>query len=614
RELEPRIIIDTVSGLVVAAKGAHRLLYSSGGTIPNRGLYSLRLDGDGKRIGELDEEFVWERRVGDSFTMGTQAWMIVDIGAEAVRVRPLDRAADFMPFWKGGPNYASPELASGLLGLVDRLSAAGSGSMGTLLERECGFSPGAIREMERFMAAQKAAQGSVALPGSGNIVLELVEGGLRRGGTALLIIHTMRGGRLNEALALVLSAALEAEGSLCPQVTADDEGLMLLLPDEGEGGAWIDSVERVLKSLGSRSRMDAFLKAKIEGSGLFASAFRENAGRSLLLPRGFPGKRLPLWISRLRASRLFDAVRELGDFPVTLETWRSLLVDFLDVEGLGSLLSALEAGSVGIGRFKSAAPSPFASGARYVETTEYLYRGDDLGGARSTLSSDAIAEALGSPLRRPRIDPELAADFSRRKKRLVRGWAPESPQELAEWVRERVAIETGELDELVALGGFVETWREDPGVGGSLVRLRLPGASEELVVHVERRDFLVRDPALALAEWLRFEGPIVREKLEALFGFGDGLADLLAGLVAEGLMLDDVLLRGSDSCFVIDRENCERFLRIGRNAARLRVRAGSPADLFKLLSLAQGLDRLDVGRDPDLGSVMERLAGYPAPA
>lgn len=610
RELEPRLAVDRIGGAVVADRGALRLLNFSGGSIPDRGLYALRIQGEGKRLGELDEEFVWERRVGDVFAFGSQAWRIVDISAEAVQVRPLEGRAAFMPFWKGGPNHASPELAAGLLDLVERLGTLGPGRRLAFLEEDCGMSVEAAREACRHLEAQEAAQGGLPLPGPTSIILELVEAG-RRDGSAAVIVHTLRGGRVNEALALLLSGALAEEGEPEVQAMADDEGVLLVLPPDGGGEESLSRIEGILRRLGDERRAEALLRSRLEGSGLFAAAFRENAGRSLLLPRGLPGKRVPLWVTRLRAARLFEAVAGGGDFPVTLETWRTVLTELLDLEGLTALLDGLATGSILLGSFRSHRPSPFASGARWAETNEYLYRPDDLGGRRSSISDEAIGEALGSAERRPRLDPDLVADFVRRRKRLVEGWAPQDLLELAEWVRERVALEPAELGELGRLGGLAALLDEDPSLGGRLERLRLPGAAAELVVHVERREALLADPSASVAEWLRLEGPLPAPDFGRLFGLaGEVLEGLLESLVAEGLVLRDVLLQGSETPHVVDRQNCEILLRLGRKAARPRVEARPARDLFRFVAAVQGLGD-EAAREG--AAVLEGLAGYPAP-
>lgn len=613
RELEPRVILDAASGMVHAVRGASRLLWTSGGTIPDRGLYSMRLARDGKRIGELDEEFVFERKKGDAFTLGSQSWRIVDIGPEAVTVLPLDRPADFIPFWKGGPLHASRELALGILDLVDRLEACGNESeFRRFLEKECAFSEDAVVELGKFLSAQRKAQGGVPLPTSKRIAIEVM-GGKGAEGEAALLVHDFRGGRINEGLAFVIAAAFAEEGAGEVQVHADNEGVLVLVPGRKGDEALVEGLRSILRGVGERSRLEALLRALLESSGIFASAFRENAGRALLLPRGGGRKRQPLWRTRLRATRLFAAVRDKENFPITLETWRTILVDQIDLEGLAAFLSDLAEGSIEIRSFFSDRPSPFASGAAWLREGDLMYRADDIRGDRATVSTDAVTLALDSPRYRPLLDPVLVEAFVRKRKRLLPGWAPENLIELAAWIDERVAVTQGELAELAAYSGLEASLSEDESAGGRLERFRLPGGTCDLVVTAARRKELSDDAAACLSEWLRFEGPVEAGTVEALFGIGREEFEVVAeALVDEGIVVRGLLVRGGGES-IVDRQNYEIILRIGRAAARPSIAARPLVSLFRLVARTQGLDGggEGVGNSPE--ERLRKLAGFPSP-
>ncbi len=614
RELEPRLSLDRGSAVVTARDGVRSLLYSSGGAIPDRGLYSLRVHGSRTRIGELDEEFVWERKVGDAFSFGAQAWRIVDIGSEAVEVVPLGREADFMPFWKAESRFRSPELATRCLELLDRLGPLGPEGAAAFLESGYHFSPEAALSLALFVDSQKTAGGGKAsLPGSRLIVIEANADPARRGDAVRLLVHTLRGAAINETLALALAAAWEEEAGLPIQVLADDDSILALVPlvAEAEGGEPAAVAARLIAALSAPGRLEALLRSRLEGTGLFGAQFRENAGRALLLPRGLPGKRTPLWITRLRAKKLFEAVRGFSDFPVTVETWRSCLGDLLDLEGTRDLVSAVAEGRIGVSCFSSRSPSPFSREAVWKETNEFLYRGDALESrSSSSVSDQVVAEALRSSRLRPRLDPALVADFVGRLKRLVPGWSPESGLELAEWAKERVAIPVSELPGLLTLSpALAQAYEADPSCGGALLRMTLEGGSEALLVHAEFEQELRADPASLLPEWLRREGPVEPGRITELFGLdGARLDDLLDGLVEEGTIVVDVLLRGSEAEAVIDAQNLELLLRLGRKAARPRVEARPASDLLRLVSAVQG-----IGGGRELPAVLESLAGYPAP-
>ncbi len=427
RELEPRIAVDAATGAVWAGKSARSLLYSSGGTIPDRGLFSMRVAGSNARIGELDEEFVWERKVGEVFTLGAQAWRIAEIGSEAVVVVPAPPDPDIVPFWKGEARFRSPEMCSRALALLGELEERGEDEGAALLAADYGFSARASAECSRFVAAQKAAgSGAPSLPLARRLVLEEHAEAGSRGDTCRLVLHTLRGLAVNEPLAIALAAAMEEECGLPVQKVSDDDLVLLAVP-RVEGLDPAAAFVRSFRSLAAGDRLDRLVRAGLEGTGIFGAQFRENAGRALLLPRGLPGKRVPLWMTRLRARKLFEAVRGSPDFPVVVETWRSCLGDLFDLAGARELAVEVAEGRVEIARFASRSPSPFAREALWKEIGENMYRTDELQGkATSSVSDSVVAEALRSARLRPRLDPALVADFEARLKRLVPGWAPDS--------------------------------------------------------------------------------------------------------------------------------------------------------------------------------------------
>jgi ATP-dependent Lhr-like helicase len=625
RELEPRLAVDAATGTVVAGKGARGLLCSSGGTIPDRGLFSVRMAGSKTRIGELDEEFVWERRTGEVFTMGAQAWRITDIGSEAVIVVPAAPDPDIVPFWKGEARFRSPQLSGRALALLDELGGLDTEAGAAALVSGYGFSRAAADACSRFVAGQKSAGlGRPSLPGSGRLVLELhEEAGGRGGDVARIVFHSLRGLAINEPLGLALAAAME-EGCGLPVRRVTDDDLILFSVPKVEGFDPAAAFVRAFRSLAEGDRLERLVRTGLEGSGLFGAQFRENAGRALLLPRGMPGKRMPLWMTRLRAKKLFEAVRGSPDFPVIVETWRSCLVDFFDLEGVRDLAALVAAGSVEISVFASRAPSPFAREALWKETGENMYRGDELQGrASSSVSDRVVAEALRSARLRPRLDPALVADFEARLKRLLPGWGPDDCLSLAEWARERVLIPVSELPAIIASGGpaLSSALAADPDCGGRLVRLTLPGAAEEVLVHAERAKAIAADPVSHIAEWLRREAAVSPARIASLFGVaGSGLDEALRPLTDDGTIVADFLIAGAADGggeTVIDAQNLEALLRRARVAARPSVAARPGEDLARLVFAVQGLGAaVAEPADPgaDLARALAALAGAAAPA
>jgi ATP-dependent helicase Lhr and Lhr-like helicase len=621
RELEPRVYLDAASGTIRAREGVRPLLYSSGGSIPDRGHFALRVADSKAAIGELDEEFVWERKVGDAFTLGAQSWRIVSIGSEAVEVLPLGASDDFIPFWHAESRFRSPEVSSRLLGLLDRLGPLSVEEGACLLEAEYHFDGEAARVASSFVASQKAVSTSV-LPGSSTIALERYVDPSRKRDSVSFVLHTLRGGAINEPLGLLLAAACEESGGPAPEVLSSDDSILLVFDAASLGSDPEAALLSLLSGLSGGKRVEALLAKKIASTGLFGAQFRENAGRALLLRRGMPGKRVPLWVTRLKAKRLFDAVCDFDDFPITAETFRSCLTDSYDLPGLEELLADIASGRVALRSFRTSSPSPFARETFWRETGEHIYSGDGLSSqAKAAGGPSIVAEVLRSSRLRPRLDPQLVADFARKTKRLLPGWGPSDLFELAEWAKERVFIPVSELEELLASGGeeLAAAYTRDPSAGGRLATRTLGGAGEPIVVHAERERELAADPGSLLPEWLRREGPVALSRVESLFGLSrDALCELVSRLEAEGLVATGFFVKGEEgeesdeATEIIDAENLEILLRLARKRARWAGEARPGRELFSLAARLQGLAAPGEGREGSPASSAqrrERLAG-----
>ncbi len=366
RELKPLVSIDRLDNTVSARRGALQTLYLSGGVIPDRGYFHLRHQETNARIGELDEEFVWEASVGDTFSLGTQNWQIQRITHNDVFVLP------------GNPKKASGSLLEGRRewpGLsffgtdraVPRRSGWPAGG-----PRFCAVSPeekphGArgSRGADRFLKKQKEATGC-PLPHRHHLVVEFVAAG--PGGTPQAVIHTMWGGRVNRPLAMALDAAWQARFGYRLELYVSNDCIVLQLPHEIGGEELLSLVES--------TRVESLLRTRLEGSGFFGARFRECAGRALLLPRSKFNERMPLWLSRLRSQKLLEAVLHYEDFPILLETWRTCIQDEFDLESLKQVLTELESGSISWTEVHTALPSPFAQSDGWRQVNQYMYMDD----------------------------------------------------------------------------------------------------------------------------------------------------------------------------------------------------------------------------------------------
>jgi ATP-dependent Lhr-like helicase len=638
RELKIRLYWDRESGILSAAPGTRFLLYSAGGVIPSRGLYSLRLARENVKIGELDEEFVWERRPGDSFSFGNRSWRITGIGHEAVEVVPRDNSADFIPFWRGDPVFRGPVLVRRILEILDYFNREGE-LRAALLP---GFSPAALEDLNRCLDSQRRSQGPadspglVPLPGAGCIPCEIVEQppgtgstGQAGDGTWQILFHGFRGGALQYPLRLAVTEELEDRTGLRVESFSDDNTILFILPGAAAMGR--EKVEElftgILRGLsggggsgGPRglSRGERQFMRGLESSSRFGAAFREAAERSLTQPRGSFGKRLPLWVIRQRAKRLFDLVKGEEDFPLTAEAWRSCLQDDFDIEGFRELTAALGSGAIALPFFRTIGGSPFARDIIWQETNTLLYEGDErkdlrrsgggrgsFSGGRISLSERVIIEALGDPSLRPLIPGELAANFAARLRRELPGWEPEDSRSLAEWVKERIAIPADEWEVLLkVLPSFLRAeLKEDPSLGGKLRSLKRQGAGIESIVHREwEESWLLQDGGSQspwrgqlLCQWLHFQGPLPPSRIGEVFGWGAAeIEDTMEALEeAPGgpAPVSSVAVEGLGEDLICDAENLDLLLRLKRAGARPELKERPAALLVPFLALRQGILR-----------------------
>jgi ATP-dependent Lhr-like helicase len=593
RDIKPRIWLDSIVGEIGALDGSLLLLYSSGGVIANRGLYSLRL-ADGTKIGELDEEFVWERRIGDRFHFGGRGWRITAIEAESVQAAPLETSSDFMPFWKADTVFRSPRLTERVLAILDAYNGASSSA--------------APYELAAFLDSQRNAQGGLPLSGSNRITIEVIDSPENRGDLYAVVMHSFRGGAVNYPLVLALAQELEEKLKLRVESFSNDDSLLLLIPRLGIEGN-VKKIENIFRGAitelnksggGGLCLGERLFRNRLEASGVFGANFREAAERSLLLPKAGFGKRTPLWITRQRSRRLFDAVRGEEGFPVTAEAWRSCLVDLFDMEGFRELLGAINDDTVAVSFFYSSIPSPFSRDMVRQETNTLMYEYDerkDIQGSGAALSDKVIQEALGDASLRPVIKPELAGSFSARLRREEPGWAPDDQLSLHEWVKERIAIPLDEWETLRA--SLPEELKQDlsQSPNDRLVMVKRNDAAIPSMVHREWEASWRQDPLPLLGPWLRYEGLVSLSRVAEVFGLCLAEAeDAVNDLAEVDEVICDVRLAGAVSPFICDSRNLEMLLRLSRRKQRPEINERPAALLVPFLALRQGLLAVRNGR------------------
>ncbi|HXC26314.1 MAG TPA: DEAD/DEAH box helicase, partial [Gemmatimonadaceae bacterium] len=361
-ELEARITFDRASNTLTGSRASRMTAVISGGTIPDRGLYTVNLP-DKTRLGELDEEFVHESRVGDVFQLGSSTWRITNIEHDRVIVSPAPGAPARMPFWHG--EYGARSLAlSARVGELRRTLAQGISDEAIAAQYECDVAT--ANTLQRYVEAQRAATGIV--PDDQNIVMEHFRDEV---GSVRVVIHATFGGRVNAPWAMALAHRVrEALGGVDIQVQTTDDGIMLRLPEL----ASLPSVQALMGL--TPAEAERLVMDEVGASSLFGARFRMNAGRALLLPRGKPNKRMPLWLQRLKALDLLQTVQQFPSFPILVETYREVLQDAFDMEGLRQVLTAIDEQRIAIHVIQTTLPSPFASSLQFGFVMDWLY-GDD---------------------------------------------------------------------------------------------------------------------------------------------------------------------------------------------------------------------------------------------
>src|SRR5687767_4273466 len=361
-ELEARITWDKVNDRLSGSRASRMTAVISGGTIPDRGLYTVNLP-DRTRLGELDEEFVHESRIGDVFQLGSTTWRIAAIEHDRVIVNPAPGAPARMPFWHGEYGARSLELSHRVGELRRELS---EGVPSSLLKEKYGCDDATAHTLSQYVGAQRAA--TAVVPDDRNIVVEHFRD---ETGSVRVVFHAAFGGRVNApwGMALAQRARDSLQGSEV-QVQTTDDGVMLRMPDLG-------GPTPIAGLLGlSAAEAEQLVMEEVGSTSLFGARFRMNAARALLLPRGNPRRRMPLWLQRLKALDLLQTVRQFPSFPILVETYRDVLQDAFDMDGLKSVLDKIESGAIGIHVVETNVPSPFAASLQFGFVMDWLY-GDD---------------------------------------------------------------------------------------------------------------------------------------------------------------------------------------------------------------------------------------------
>jgi ATP-dependent Lhr-like helicase len=638
-ELRPRVVWDRVAGIVRAREGALRLVVANAGTIPDRGLYGVFLaDGEaegrgGRRVGELDEEMVFESREGDVFVLGASSWRIAEITRDRVLVTPAPGEPGKTPFWHGDRPPRPAELGERVGRLTRELATSPAPAATRSLVAEHGLVPTAAETLLAYLREQKEAGG--ALPDDRTLVLERTRDEM---GDWRLCLLSPWGGRVHAPWALALQAGFRRHGDAEVETLWTDDGIVVRLPDRErppDSGQLLpdpDEVEDlVLRELG--------------GSALFAAHFREAASRALLLPRRRPGQRTPLWMQRKRSADLLQVASRYGSFPIILETYREVLQDVFDLPALLELLGRLRRRELRVVTVDTPQPSPFAASLLFGYVANYIYEGDaPLAERRAqALSVDQaqLRELLGEAELRTLLDPEALADLELSLQALkdthrargvdaahdlLRRLGPLAPAEIAARLEPRPgataeATAEGWTRELVAdRRAYAVTLAGEPRLAAAEDAGRLRDAFGVPPARGLPQAFLDPVPdALGdmVARYARTHAPFTAIEVARRYGTGEApIAAALERLCDQGRVVEGEFRPGGRG-----REWCDPGVLASlrrRSLARLRQQA-EPADpeaLARLLLDWQGVSNPPLARTgPDaLLDVIEQIQGAAVPA
>jgi ATP-dependent Lhr-like helicase len=460
-ELRPRIIWDRNAGTIEGRPGAQRLAVTSGGTIPDRGLFGVYIigtetegsaspagSGDGKgsgtapakggrRVGELDEEMVYESRVGDIFALGATSWKIEDITHDRVLVSPAFGQPGKLPFWKGDSLGRPVDLGRALGAFVRELSAS---DVGPATERckASGLDDYAANNLLQYLSEQKLA--TEVVPSDTTLVVERFHDEL---GDWRVILHSPFGMPVHAPWALAVGQRLHQRYGLDGSAMAADDGIVLRVPmmeDEPPGAELF---------LFDPEELEQIVTAEVGGSALFASRFRECAARALLLPRQTPGKRQPLWQQRQRSAQLLDVARKYPSFPIVLETVRECLQDVYDLPALKDIAASVERRELRIVQTTTQQPSPFAKSLLFGYVAQFLYEGDsplaERRAAALALDSTLLNELLGRVELRELLDAKVIDTTERELQRLAPDRKARGMEGVADLLRLLGPLDPGEV-------------------------------------------------------------------------------------------------------------------------------------------------------------------------
>jgi ATP-dependent helicase Lhr and Lhr-like helicase len=622
-ELRPRLNWDRLGGGVSARPGARQLAVANAGTIPDRGLYRVALP-DGSRVGELDEEMVYESRVGDVFVLGASAWRITEIGPDKVEVVPApgEQSAK-MPFWHGDSLGRSLETGRAVGEFIRDIAALDPEDARSRLTENYRLDEWAAGNLVSYLAEQREA--TDALPTDQTIVVERFRDEI---GDWRVVILSPLGARVHAPWAMAVTQRLRTRFGTDVDVIWSDDGIAFRFLDADEPPSAADLIPEP-------EEVESLLTDHLADTAMFGARFREAAGRALLLPRRRPGQRTPLWLQRRRAADLLGVARDFGTFPIILEAYREILQDDFDLPALQGVLSAIRARTIRVAEVDSHTPSPFASSLLFAFVASYLYEGDTpLAERRATaltLDRDLLRELLGEGELRELLDADQLAELElqlqwlseERKARhvdaladMLRDLGPLGISDIADRSHIDVATAIDELDAARRVIPIHWQGREMWAAIEDAARLR-----DALGVQPPQGvpySFLepVPDPlGDVVGRFARTHGPFSEEEAAANLGLPVGVVrSALEQLEQKGRAVRGAFRPGGAGGEWIDPEVLRRLKRRSLAALRSEIEPVEPSALGRFLPQWHGVADGPAHGHAALADALGRLEGFSLPA
>jgi len=622
-ELRPRLTWDRATGAVTARPGARQLAVTNPGTIPDRGLYRVALP-DGSRVGELDEEMVYESREGDTFLLGSSAWRINQITHDTVEVVPAPGVPAKMPFWHGDMLGRPLETGREVGRFIRETSSLDPADAIERLQEDSHLNEYAARNLVAYLGEEREATG--ILPTDRSLVVERFQDEI---GDWRVVLLSPLGARVHAPWAMALRHRFRSRYGTDVDVIWSDDGIAFRFPDSDE----VPSADDLILE---PEEVESLLLEHLADTALFAARFREAAGRALLLPRRRPGERTPLWLQRRRSADLLAVARQFGSFPILLEVYREILQDDFDLPALQEVLGAIRSRQIRVVPVETHSPSPFASSLLFSFIASYMYEADaPLAERRATaltLDRDLLRELLGEGELRELIDPEVVAAVELELQRLTEGRQVRNIDGVHDLLRDLGPLTTDEIavrsigfDVDDAVDGLVESRRVvEVTIAGSprwaaiedVARLRdalgvqpPPGVPHTFLEPVE-------DPlGDVVSRYARTHGPFVPSEAAKALGLPVGVVETaLSRLEQSGRVVQGAFRPGGEGREWVDQGVLKRLKRRSLALLRSEIEPVEQGALARFEVAWQG-----VSPDPPRGrnalaDAVRQLTGVPMPA